>query len=100
MQRRIFDVKIAPRTGRPVVENVDKITEIIEVDQHVSSRSIAQEIMIDYKTVLSHLRKAGFKKKLHVWVSHQSPPKKLWIEFSSAKPWPNGMKSTHFLNGW
>ncbi|GFW72091.1 histone-lysine N-methyltransferase SETMAR [Trichonephila clavipes] len=34
----IFDVKDAPRTGRPVVENLDKITEIIEVDQHVSSR--------------------------------------------------------------
>ncbi|GFU02871.1 histone-lysine N-methyltransferase SETMAR [Trichonephila clavipes] len=33
----IFDVKVAPRTGRPVVENVDKITEIIEVDRHVSS---------------------------------------------------------------
>ncbi|GFW24417.1 histone-lysine N-methyltransferase SETMAR [Trichonephila clavipes] len=31
----IFDAKDAPRTGRPVVENVDKITEIIEVDQHV-----------------------------------------------------------------
>ncbi|GFS84107.1 histone-lysine N-methyltransferase SETMAR [Trichonephila clavipes] len=38
----IFDVKDAPRTGRPVVENVDKITEIIEVDRLVSSRSIAQ----------------------------------------------------------
>ncbi|GFX51410.1 histone-lysine N-methyltransferase SETMAR [Trichonephila clavipes] len=31
----IFDVKYAPRTGRPVVENVDKITEIIEVDKRV-----------------------------------------------------------------
>ncbi|GFW76502.1 histone-lysine N-methyltransferase SETMAR [Trichonephila clavipes] len=31
----IFDVKDAPRTGRPVIENVDKITEIIEVDRHV-----------------------------------------------------------------
>ncbi|GFV85911.1 histone-lysine N-methyltransferase SETMAR [Trichonephila clavipes] len=28
----IFDVKDAPRTDRPIVENVDKITEIIEVD--------------------------------------------------------------------
>ncbi|GFX27595.1 histone-lysine N-methyltransferase SETMAR [Trichonephila clavipes] len=37
----IFDVKVAPRTGKPVIENVDKITEIIEVDRHVSSRSIA-----------------------------------------------------------
>ncbi|GFV57809.1 histone-lysine N-methyltransferase SETMAR [Trichonephila clavipes] len=36
----IFDVKDAPRTGRLVVENVNKITEMIEVDRHVSSRSI------------------------------------------------------------
>ncbi|GFX26569.1 hypothetical protein TNCV_4535811 [Trichonephila clavipes] len=52
----------APHTSRPVVENVDKITEIIEVDRHVSNRSIAQELKIDHKTVLSHLRKIGFKK--------------------------------------
>ncbi|GFT82471.1 histone-lysine N-methyltransferase SETMAR [Trichonephila clavipes] len=62
----IFYVKDAPRTGRPVVENVDKITEIIEVDRHVSSRSIAQELKIDHKTVLRNLRKFGFKRKLHV----------------------------------
>ncbi|GFW81288.1 histone-lysine N-methyltransferase SETMAR [Trichonephila clavipes] len=31
----IFDFKDAPRTGRPAIENVDKITEIIEVDGHV-----------------------------------------------------------------
>ncbi|GFT05791.1 histone-lysine N-methyltransferase SETMAR [Trichonephila clavipes] len=58
----IFYVKDAPRTGKTVV---DKITEIIEV-RHVSSRSIAQELKIDHKTVLSHLRKVGFKKKLDV----------------------------------
>ncbi|GFU68545.1 histone-lysine N-methyltransferase SETMAR [Trichonephila clavipes] len=64
----IFDVKNAPRTGRPAVENVDKITERTEVDRHGGSRSIAQELKIDRKTVLSHLRKVGFKKKLHVCV--------------------------------
>ncbi|GFW26462.1 uncharacterized protein TNCV_1163991 [Trichonephila clavipes] len=42
--KRLFDVKDAPRTGKPFVENVDKITEIIEVDRHVSNRSIAQEL--------------------------------------------------------
>ncbi|GFX90617.1 histone-lysine N-methyltransferase SETMAR [Trichonephila clavipes] len=67
----IFDVKAAPRTGRPVVENVDKIPEIIEVDRNVSNHSIAQELKIDHKTVLSHLSKVGFKKKLDVWV-HQT----------------------------
>ncbi|GFV93495.1 histone-lysine N-methyltransferase SETMAR [Trichonephila clavipes] len=57
----IFDVKDAPRTGRPVVEYVDKITAIIEIDRYVSNRSIAQEPKMDHKTVLSHLRKVGFK---------------------------------------
>ncbi|GFX21272.1 histone-lysine N-methyltransferase SETMAR [Trichonephila clavipes] len=37
----ISDVKVAPRTSRPVIENVDKITEIIEFDWHISSRSIS-----------------------------------------------------------
>ncbi|GFW95949.1 histone-lysine N-methyltransferase SETMAR [Trichonephila clavipes] len=78
----IFDVKIAPRTGRAVVENVDKITEIIEVDRHVNSRSLAQELKIDHKTVLSHLRKVGFKKKPDVWVPHQLTPKNMMDRFS------------------
>ncbi|GFV77615.1 hypothetical protein TNCV_616351 [Trichonephila clavipes] len=30
----IFGVKDAPRTCRPVIENVDKITEKIELDRH------------------------------------------------------------------
>ncbi|GFX75551.1 histone-lysine N-methyltransferase SETMAR [Trichonephila clavipes] len=62
----IFDVKDAPRTGRAVFENFDEITEIIEVDQHIGSRSTTQELKIDHKTVLNHLRKVGFKKKLRV----------------------------------
>ncbi|GFV94634.1 histone-lysine N-methyltransferase SETMAR [Trichonephila clavipes] len=59
----IFDVKDVPRTGRPVVENVDKIAEIIRIDQHVSSLSIAQELKIDNKTVLNHLRKLVIDQK-------------------------------------
>ncbi|GFU56094.1 transposable element Tcb2 transposase [Trichonephila clavipes] len=58
----IFDVKDAPRTCRPDVENADKITEIIEVDRFVSSRSIIQGLKIDHKTVLSYLRKVELKK--------------------------------------
>ncbi|GFV84032.1 histone-lysine N-methyltransferase SETMAR, partial [Trichonephila clavipes] len=30
----IFDFKDAPRTGKPIIENVDKITEIIKVERH------------------------------------------------------------------
>ncbi|GFX18588.1 hypothetical protein TNCV_3310491 [Trichonephila clavipes] len=34
-------------SGMPVAENVDKITEIIEVDRHVSCRSIVQELKMN-----------------------------------------------------
>ncbi|GFV26015.1 histone-lysine N-methyltransferase SETMAR [Trichonephila clavipes] len=70
-----FDVKYAPRTGRPVIENVDKIGEIIEVDRHVSSCIISKELKIDNKTVLNYLRKVGFKKKLDIW-GHTNEQKK------------------------
>ncbi|GFU01023.1 hypothetical protein TNCV_1816431 [Trichonephila clavipes] len=45
----IFDVKDAPCTSRPVIKNVEEITEIIEIDLHVSSRIIAQELQFDIK---------------------------------------------------
>ncbi|GFV65900.1 histone-lysine N-methyltransferase SETMAR [Trichonephila clavipes] len=60
----IFDVKDVPHTGGSIVENVDKITEIIKIDEHVSSRSITQELKIDHKTVLNHLRRVGFKSSM------------------------------------
>ncbi|GFQ74496.1 histone-lysine N-methyltransferase SETMAR [Trichonephila clavata] len=41
------------------------------VSRHVSIQSITQKLKIDHKTVLNHLYKAGFKKKLDVWVPHQ-----------------------------
>ncbi|GFW95514.1 histone-lysine N-methyltransferase SETMAR [Trichonephila clavipes] len=65
------------RTGRPFAENVDKITEIFKVDRHVSCRSITQELKIDHKTVLNHLRKVGFKKNLDVLVPHQLTSKNM-----------------------
>ncbi|GFU90167.1 histone-lysine N-methyltransferase SETMAR [Trichonephila clavipes] len=79
----IFNVKDAPCTGRRVVENVDKITEIIEVDRHVSSCSISQELKMDHKK--------SFKPFVQSWIQKEarfSPinTKTLWIEFSSAKP--------------
>ncbi|GFW94162.1 histone-lysine N-methyltransferase SETMAR [Trichonephila clavipes] len=81
----IFDVKDAPHTGRSVVEDVDKISELIEVDRHVSSSSIAQDLKIDHKTVLNHLCKVGFKKKFDVWVPHQLTPRNMMDRISICK---------------
>ncbi|GFW94399.1 histone-lysine N-methyltransferase SETMAR [Trichonephila clavipes] len=60
----IFDVKDAPHTGRPIIENFDKITEIIEVDRHVGSRKIAQELKIDHKTVVKPFAQSWILKEV------------------------------------
>ena len=61
-----MDVEDESRSGRPIVENVDKIMEIVESDRHASTYSIAQELKFSQKTVWNHLHKAGLKKKLDV----------------------------------
>ncbi|GFW34246.1 transposable element Tc1 transposase [Trichonephila clavipes] len=57
----IFDVKDAPRTGRPIVENVDKFTEIIEADQHNVTRELtsAEGLASTKKIVGNGGRKEG-----------------------------------------
>ena len=43
----------------------------VERDKHVSTVELTRELGIDHKTVLNHLHKAGYKKKLDVWVPHE-----------------------------
>ncbi|XP_043502667.1 histone-lysine N-methyltransferase SETMAR-like isoform X1 [Polistes fuscatus] len=71
------DVKDAPRSGRPITEKVDEILEKVEQDRHISSHDIGKELNIDHKTVLNHLEKAGYKKKLDVWVPYNLTIKNL-----------------------
>ncbi|WP_337239668.1 hypothetical protein, partial [Vibrio cholerae] len=66
-----FDVKDAPRSGRPVTNKMDAIFERVEQDRHISSYDVAEELGIDPKTVLTHLKKAGYTKKLDIWVPHE-----------------------------
>jgi len=66
-----FDVKNEPRSGRPITEKFDEIMVKVERDKHVSTVEIARELGIDHKIVLNHLHKAGYKKKLDVWIPHE-----------------------------
>ncbi|KAJ0175168.1 hypothetical protein K1T71_009309 [Dendrolimus kikuchii] len=66
-----FDIKDAHRSGRPVTDKIDAIFEKVEQDQHISSYDVAGELGIDHKTVLAHLKKAGYTKKLDIWVPHE-----------------------------
>ncbi|KAG5305564.1 SETMR methyltransferase, partial [Acromyrmex insinuator] len=66
-----FDVKDEPRSSRSIIEKSDEIMEKVEHDKHVSTVEIARELGIDHKTILNHLHKTGYKRKLDVWVPHE-----------------------------
>jgi len=64
-------VKDKPRFGRLITEKSDEIMVKVKRDKHVSTVEIARELGIDYKTILNHLHKAGYKKKFDVWIPHE-----------------------------
>ena len=68
---RNFNIKDQPRSGRPITEKSDAILEKIQQDRHISNHDITYELNIHHQTVLNHLQKAGFKKKLDVWGPHE-----------------------------
>ncbi|EFN81607.1 Histone-lysine N-methyltransferase SETMAR, partial [Harpegnathos saltator] len=72
-----FDVQDVLRSGRPITEKVDDILAKVEQDWHVSSHDIVNDLNIHHQTVLNHLEKAGYKKKLDVWVPRDLTKKNL-----------------------
>ena len=66
-----FDVKDEPRSARPITEKSNGIMVKVERDKHVSTVEIARKLDVDHKTVLNHLYKTGYKKKLDVWIPHE-----------------------------
>lgn len=77
-----LDIKDEPRSGRPVVKNVDEIFKKIEKDRYISTRDIAEELGISQATVSNHLHKAGYTKKLDIWVPHELTQKNLIFRVS------------------
>jgi len=61
-QSENFDVKDVTCSGRSITGKVDKIMEKVERNRHISSHDINKELNINYKIVLNHLEKAGYKK--------------------------------------
>ncbi|XP_044574017.1 histone-lysine N-methyltransferase SETMAR-like [Drosophila ananassae] len=90
-------VEGAPRSRRPVVENCDKIAELIEKDRHSSSRSIGQELGMSHQTVINHLKKLGDTKKLDVWVPYELTQKNIFVRNDACESLLNRNKIDLFL---
>lgn len=57
-----FDVKDAPRSGRPITAKADEILQMIELDRHATCQGIADTLGINHQTVWNHVKKAVYKK--------------------------------------
>jgi len=58
--------------------------EKVEQDRHINSHNIGKELNVDHKTVFNYLEKAGYHKKLDVWVPHDLAIKNLMDRIPSA----------------
>ena len=59
------------RSGRPVTDKISAVFEKVEQDWHISSYDIAEELDVDHKTVIRHLRRYGTR-KLDIWISRDT----------------------------
>lgn len=62
-------MKDIPRSVPPIDEKVDKIIE--KIDRQINCHDFAKGLNIRHKTVLNHLKKASYKKKVDVWTPHE-----------------------------
>ena len=45
--------------------------QLVEQDHHVKCQKIAEALNINHMTVWNHSKRAGYQKKLDVWVPHE-----------------------------
>ena len=66
-----FDLKDAPRSGRPTEVDDDKIKAMIENNRRSTIREIAEKLNISHACVEGHLKPLGYVNKLDIWVPHE-----------------------------
>ena len=67
-----FDLKDAPRSGRPTEVDDDKIKAMIENNRHSTTQEIAEaeKLNISHSCLERHLKQLGYVNKLDIWVLH------------------------------
>ncbi|EZA51242.1 Histone-lysine N-methyltransferase SETMAR, partial [Ooceraea biroi] len=65
-----FDLKDAPRSGRPIKADDEKIKALVDANRRITTREIAEKLNLSNSTVYDHLKRLGFVSKLDIWVPH------------------------------
>ncbi|OAD55670.1 Histone-lysine N-methyltransferase SETMAR [Eufriesea mexicana] len=67
-----FDVEDAPRSGRPVeadcISSIDTIKALIDANQRITTREIAERLNLSNSTVHDLLKRLGLISNLDIWV--------------------------------
>ena len=66
-----FDLKDAPRSGRPTEVDDDKIKAMIENNRRSTTREIAENLNISHTYAERYLKQLGHVNKLDIWVPHK-----------------------------
>lgn len=60
-----------PRSGRPSVVDDERLRQMVEADQHQTSRELAAILGVSHFTIIEHLHAIGKVSKLDQWVPQQ-----------------------------
>ena len=66
-----FDLKDAPRSGRPTEVDDDEVKAMIENNRRSTTREIADKLNILNTCVERYLKQLGYVIKLDIWVPHK-----------------------------
>ncbi|EZA47399.1 Histone-lysine N-methyltransferase SETMAR, partial [Ooceraea biroi] len=66
-----FNVKDAPRSGRPIEIDDDKIKALIDSNRRLTTREIAENLNISKSSVENHSKRLGYISKLDISVPHE-----------------------------
>ena len=66
-----FDLKDAPRSGRPTEVDDDKIKATMENNRCSTTRVIAEKINISHTCATRYVKQLGYVNKLDIWVPHK-----------------------------
>nr|APL98298.1 putative DD34D transposase [Bactrocera tryoni] len=65
-----FDLEDAPRPGRTLEADVDKIKSLVDANRRITTREIAERLNLSNATVHKHMKRLGLISKLDIWVPH------------------------------
>ncbi len=69
--KKDYDFKDRPRSGRPVEVDLDRLQELVEQDPRQTTICLASELGCCHTTISRHLNQLGYQSKLGVWVPHE-----------------------------